>query len=155
VSSVSEVRIGPPVRTTFWIAFGFGLSVLLWIVLDLVYRRTAEGPDIRTFLVLAVLCFLAVMPFSYMHWEKYFMLVLPLVGILVLRDGRRSRRRTRQRPRRLTDDATARGDSFPGAALYIRRSASSRLRWAKPIRAWVSGWAFFGSCSASTTSQPE
>ena len=71
----------------FWIAFGLGLSVLLWIVLDLVYRRTAEGPDIRTFLALAVLCFLVVMPFSYMHWEKYFMLLLPLVGILVLAMG--------------------------------------------------------------------
>jgi hypothetical protein len=71
----------------FWIAFGLGLSVLLWIVLDLVYRRNAEGPDIRTFLVLSVVCFLAVMPFSYMHWEKYFMLLLPLVGILVLAIG--------------------------------------------------------------------
>jgi hypothetical protein len=28
-----------------------------------------------------------VMPFSYMHWEKYFMPLLPLVSVLVLARG--------------------------------------------------------------------
>ena len=27
------------------------------------------------------------MPFSYMHWEKYFMPLLPLAGVLVLAMG--------------------------------------------------------------------
>ena len=68
----------------FWIAFALGLSVLFSVVRDVVSRRDGEWLDARTFLGLAVLCFLAVMPFSYMHWEKYFMPLLPLAGVLVL-----------------------------------------------------------------------
>jgi hypothetical protein len=74
----------------FWIAFALGLSVFASIVLHAAARREADWPDARTLLALAVGCFLAVMPLSYMHWEKYFMPLLPLAGVLVLaiRDDR-------------------------------------------------------------------
>ena len=71
----------------FWLAFGLGVAVLAAIARDVTLRRPARWPDARTFLGLAVLSFLAVMPFSYMHWEKYFMPVLPLVSVLVLAEG--------------------------------------------------------------------
>ena len=67
--------------------------MLLSVLRDVVVRRGAEWPDARTFLGLAVVCFVAVMPFSYMHWETYFMPLLPLAGVLVLairEDGERS-----------------------------------------------------------------
>ena len=74
----------------FWIAFALGLSVLSSILRHAMSRRETASPDMRTFLTLAVGCFLVVMPFSYMHWEKYFMPLLPLAGVLVLaiRDDR-------------------------------------------------------------------
>jgi hypothetical protein len=68
----------------FWIVFALGLFVLAAVIRDVVFRRSPEWPDTRAFLGLAVLCFLAVMPFSYMHWEKYFMPLLPLAAVLVL-----------------------------------------------------------------------
>ena len=82
-ATVGRLGVGA-VDVVFWVAFGLGLSVLLTVVRDVVFRRGAGWPDARTFLGLAVLCFLAVMPFSYMHWEKYFMPLLPLVAVLVL-----------------------------------------------------------------------
>ena len=71
----------------FWLAFGLGVAVLAAIARDVTLRRPARWPDARTLLGLAVLSFLAVMPFSYMHWEKYFMPLLPLVSVLVLAEG--------------------------------------------------------------------
>jgi hypothetical protein len=78
-------RLGPLAEDLFfWIAFALGLSVLFAVVRDVLARRDVEWPDARSFLRLAVLSYLAVMPWSYMHWEKYFMLLLPLAGVLVL-----------------------------------------------------------------------
>jgi hypothetical protein len=71
----------------FWVAFGLGLAVLVRVARDVAARRNGAWPDARTFLGLAVLSFLAVMPFSYMHWEKYFMPLLPLAAVLVLAMG--------------------------------------------------------------------
>lgn len=68
----------------FWLAFGLGVAVLLTMAQDIASRRDAAWPDTRAFLGLAVLCFLVVMPFSYMHWEKYFMPLLPLAAMLLL-----------------------------------------------------------------------
>jgi hypothetical protein len=53
-------------------------------VRDIVTRRGVAWPDTRAFLGLAVVCFLVMMPFSYMHWEKYFMPLLPLAAVHVL-----------------------------------------------------------------------
>jgi hypothetical protein len=78
-------RLGPVAADLFfWIAFALGLSVLFAVVRDVLARRDGGWPDVRAFLGLAVLCYLVVMPWSYMHWEKYFMLLLPLAGVLVL-----------------------------------------------------------------------
>ena len=78
----------------FWIAFGLGVAVLLSLAGDIVSRRKDAWPDARAFLGFAVLSFLVVMPFSYLHWEKYFMPLLPLAAVLLLamrEDGRLKR----------------------------------------------------------------
>jgi hypothetical protein len=78
-------RLGVPAEDGFfWIAFGLGLAVASAIGRQALTRRAGDWPDTRVFLALAVACFLAVMPLLYMYWEKYFMPLLPLVGVLVL-----------------------------------------------------------------------
>jgi hypothetical protein len=115
-------RLGPAAEGLFfWLAFGLGLSVRFAVVRDVLARRDVGWPDARTFLGLAVLCFLAVMPFSYLHWEKYFM---PLLAA-----GRRARPRDARRP------ASCGRGAGSGLTGYIRRSATSRLRWTNPMRA--------------------
>ncbi|MBL8215993.1 MAG: hypothetical protein JNK87_35045 [Bryobacterales bacterium] len=62
-------------RDLFWaVCFGAGLS-LLWSWRQ---RRTELA-------VITVLCFLAVMPVSYLYWEKYLLPVLPLAALVCSR----------------------------------------------------------------------
>jgi hypothetical protein len=69
----------------FWIAFALGLAVLASIVAAAApTRAVAAWPNTQTFLATAVCAFLVVMPWSYLHWEKYFMPLLPLAAVLVL-----------------------------------------------------------------------
>lgn len=71
-------------QAVFFVGFACGLVVVGQIVLDAIARWRRGEVDYRLFLDLNVLLFLAVMPFSYLHWEKYFM---PLVPVLMLRIG--------------------------------------------------------------------
>ncbi|HLJ10328.1 MAG TPA: hypothetical protein VKU82_04030 [Planctomycetaceae bacterium] len=66
----------------FYAGFTAGLSVVGGIVLDAASRWRTGRIDFQFFLDLTIVMFLAVMPFSYLHWEKYFM---PLVPVLILR----------------------------------------------------------------------
>ena len=52
------------------------------LLLDAVGRWRSDRVDFQLFLDLVVFAFLAVMPWSYLHWEKYLM---PLIPVLVLR----------------------------------------------------------------------
>jgi hypothetical protein len=82
ILAVVGVNVGDIV---FWIAFALGLAVLASIVAAAApSRAVAAWPNTQTFLAIAVCAFLAVMPWSYMHWEKYFMPLLPLAAVLVL-----------------------------------------------------------------------
>jgi hypothetical protein len=82
ILAVVGVNVGDLV---FWIAFALGLAVLASIVAAAApSRAVAAWPNTHTFLAIAVCAFLAMMPWSYMHWEKYFMPLLPLAAVLVL-----------------------------------------------------------------------
>jgi polyferredoxin len=56
-------------------------------------RTTDDGrrtTDLALFLDLSILLFLAIMPFSYFCWEKYFLPIIPFVTMRMLmlrRDG--------------------------------------------------------------------
>lgn len=69
-------------QTVFFAGFAVGLAIVARIVLDAAARWRHNTIDFQFFLDLCVILFLAVMPFSYLNWEKYFM---PLVPVLVLR----------------------------------------------------------------------
>lgn len=65
-------------RDAFYsIAFALGLMVLAPLARDAARRQLPA---------LIVVCFLAVMPFSYLYWEKYFLPVLPIAAIAILRN---------------------------------------------------------------------
>ena len=69
-------------HAVFFTGFALGLAVVARILMDATARWRRGEIDFRFFLDLNVVFFLAVMPFSYLNWEKYFM---PLVPVLVLR----------------------------------------------------------------------
>lgn len=60
--------------TFYWLSFALGLLVLAAIL-----RHVKQQP----LLTLQVLCFLVVMPFSYLYWEKYFLPLLPVAAAAV------------------------------------------------------------------------
>lgn len=65
--------------TLFFLAVWCGTVVLLSLIDDL-YRRLRSGKnDPSVLLDMAILTFLAIMPWAYLWWEKYFMLLLPLL----------------------------------------------------------------------------
>jgi hypothetical protein len=68
ILAVVGVSVGD---TVFWIAFALGLAVLASIVAAAAPSRAVGAwPNTQTFLAIAVCAFLAVMPWSYMHWEN-------------------------------------------------------------------------------------
>lgn len=72
------------VDMVFFISFFLGLVVTACIVIDLFKRCRDRNHDYAMFLDMAILAFLAVMPLSFMLWEKYFLLILPLVCTRIL-----------------------------------------------------------------------
>lgn len=68
----------------FFLAFALALPVMVWFALA-TWRRWRETRfDHPLFLLLMMWSFLLVMPLSYLHWEKYFLPMLPVVGALIL-----------------------------------------------------------------------
>ena len=68
----------------FYVAFWLGLPVVLSIAADGWRRLGAKSWDFVLFLDISIAAFLAIMPFSYLAWEKYFLMVMPLAIIQVL-----------------------------------------------------------------------
>ena len=73
----------------FYFAFLLALPVFFTFLSDIVSDIRAKKFDIRFLSVCILICFLIVMPFSYLVWEKYFLPVLPIVIFLILYDGGR------------------------------------------------------------------
>jgi 4-amino-4-deoxy-L-arabinose transferase-like glycosyltransferase len=78
----SLLRSPMAVHFIFWLALIPGLLTYLFLSRDLLRRCARRTVEFPVFLDLAVLAFLAVMPWAYLHWEKY---LLPLVPILIAR----------------------------------------------------------------------
>ena len=69
-------------HAVFFTGFAGGLAVVTALGIDAWHRWREGRIDFQFFLDLTAFAFLAVMPCSYLHWEKYFM---PLVPVLMLR----------------------------------------------------------------------
>ncbi len=71
----------------FFVAFWLSLPILFSIVKDAVQRCISKDHGLTFFLDLSITSFLVIMPFSYLVWEKYFLMVMPLLLIRMLLDG--------------------------------------------------------------------
>ncbi|UCC11428.1 MAG: glycosyltransferase family 39 protein [candidate division WOR-3 bacterium] len=69
------------VHTVYFLLFMAALPIIWCIVRDLYWRIHRNNIDLCLFLDLSIICYLIIMPFAYMAWEKYFLLILPF-GIL-------------------------------------------------------------------------
>lgn len=75
------------VQVAFYMLFLLALPVLFYVLRDCYVRWRQRRLDIRLLLDLSIISFLAVMPFSYLGWEKYFMPVVPLMILRTLLIG--------------------------------------------------------------------
>ena len=69
-------------HAVFFVGFAGGVVVIVQVVGDAIMRWWRGDIDFQFFLDLNIVLFLAVMPLSYLHWEKYF---IPLMPVLLLR----------------------------------------------------------------------
>ncbi len=73
----------------FYFFFVLGLGLLWCISMNLYDRFSNKEIDYNLFTEIAYLCFLLIMPFSYQVWEKYLIIVLPIIFIIILEGNRR------------------------------------------------------------------
>lgn len=71
-------------HVVFYIAFLCGLPVVLFILRDIYEKWQIKDFAFSFFLDISIIAFLLVMPFSYLVWEKYFMLIIPLAAVRLL-----------------------------------------------------------------------
>lgn len=69
----------------FYFFFVLGLGLLWCISMNLYDRFSNKEIDYNLFTEIAYLCFLLIMPFSYQVWEKYLIIVLPIIFIIILK----------------------------------------------------------------------
>ncbi len=69
------------VHTVYFLLFMAAIPIIWCIVRDLYWRIHRNNIDLCLFLDLCIIWYLIIMPFAYMAWEKYFLLILPF-GIL-------------------------------------------------------------------------
>jgi hypothetical protein len=68
----------------FFICFTLSLPIALSIISDTWKRFKSPDADFTLFLDLLIIAFFLVMPFSYLHWEKYFLPLLPIVALQII-----------------------------------------------------------------------
>jgi hypothetical protein len=71
-------------QCVFFLGFAAGLVVVTALARDMIERWRSRTIDFQFFLDLTVFAFLAVMPWSYLHWEKYLMPLLPVLTLRLL-----------------------------------------------------------------------
>lgn len=89
------LRIWPGVKlehAVFFACFTLALPVALSIIGDTWQRLRSRETGFMVFLNLSFVAFFLIMPFSYLHWEKYFMPLLPIVAIQIVSSASRMRK---------------------------------------------------------------
>ena len=65
----------------FFICFMFALPIFISIISDTWRRLISRETDFTLFLDFLIISFFIIMPFSYLHWEKYFLPMVPIVAL--------------------------------------------------------------------------
>jgi hypothetical protein len=73
------------VDASFYTGFLLGLSILIYIIKDSYIKLTKREFGLSLLLDLSVLMFLLIMPLSYFCWEKYFLPLMPILLIRILK----------------------------------------------------------------------
>lgn len=68
----------------FYSAFLLALPIIIYILRDVYSKLRTKKLDFILLLDWSILMFLFVMPFSYLVWEKYFLLILPIATVRIL-----------------------------------------------------------------------
>jgi hypothetical protein len=68
----------------FHVTFLLGLPITVSLAQHLWHKWQVKELDFAFLLDLAIMSFFLVMPFSYLCWEKYFVLILPLASVRIL-----------------------------------------------------------------------
>lgn len=79
----SVTRSDALVHVVYFILYMAAIPVIWYIIHALVLGLRRKCIDFSFFLDLCIVSFLLIMPFAYMAWEKYFLLILP-IGIMRL-----------------------------------------------------------------------
>jgi len=69
----------------FYLLFYCGLVIFYYFIRDSLNLLRKKNPNYILFLYLCIFMFFLVQPFSYVSWEKYFIPIIPLVSIPILR----------------------------------------------------------------------
>jgi hypothetical protein len=78
------IRIWPGVtleQWAFFICFALAIPIAYAIISDTVKRLKSRNDDFTLFMDFSIILFFIVMPFSYLHWEKYFLPLLPIAAV--------------------------------------------------------------------------
>jgi hypothetical protein len=75
--------LGPYANWAFYGLFLLSLPVLIQLIHT--WLKDFKKPDLTWLDKLAIILFLIIMPFSYLWWEKYFVLILPIAIIEIYR----------------------------------------------------------------------
>jgi hypothetical protein len=78
----------------FFICFALALPMLISIFNDMRQRIKSRDGSFPVFIDLSVFAFLFVMPFSYLHWEKYFLPLLPILVMQLMMSGNKEEKHT-------------------------------------------------------------
>jgi 4-amino-4-deoxy-L-arabinose transferase-like glycosyltransferase len=100
------LRVWPGERREQWvffICFALALPVLFSILSDARQRIKSKDGSFPLFIDFSIIAFFLVMPFSYMHWEKYFLPLVPLMAIqFLLPYGKNEKSKTPPEPQPLS-----------------------------------------------------
>lgn len=71
-------------QAVFFFLFLAALPIIITIVKNLFSRLRNREVSLSLFLEFSVIAFFIVMPFSYLHWEKYFLPMIPLLSMYLI-----------------------------------------------------------------------
>jgi 4-amino-4-deoxy-L-arabinose transferase-like glycosyltransferase len=77
-----RLSVGHPLEHgVFYLCFLLGLPILLLIIRNFYVQWQSKTVSFSLFTNLLILAFFAIMPFSYLGWEKYFLPIVPFVAM--------------------------------------------------------------------------
>lgn len=82
---IIRLMVGTPgEHAIFYVLFTIAIPIVMFIVRDTLLRIRLKLYDLVFAMHLSVICFLIIIPCSYLLWEKYFMPLVPILSLSLL-----------------------------------------------------------------------